>query len=108
MLTGFIIWAACGAMFVLLGVYCLFAKKPCGFWANVKEAQVKDVRGYNRAMALLWIAFGVVFALLGLPMLDEENPAMMMFSCLGVMAEAIAAMIVYTTVIDKKYRGGKK
>ena len=108
MLTAFIVWAGVGAVFIVLALYCLTAQKPCGFWANVKTEPVEDVRGYNRAMALLWSVYGLVFTLLGLPLLAEEFLPFTMFLPVAVMAETIAAMLLYTQKIDKKFRRGKK
>ena len=77
---------------------------PFGFWANAKVFEVTDVKGYNRAVGILWCVFGVCFALLGLPLLPGQNSAWVLFSVLGAMAEAITAMAVYTVGIEGKYR----
>ena len=103
-MIAFILWALCGVIFIGFGVFTLFAKKPMGFWANARMFDVKDVKGYNRAVALLWFIFGAVFITLGLPLLQDGNSPYLMLSVVGVMMEAISAMIVYTLVIDKRYR----
>lgn len=103
-MAGFIIWAICGLFFVGLGIYAFCAKKAVGFWANAKMFEVKDVKGYNHAVAKLWIIFGMVFILCGLPILNGQNSPFILLSILGVMLDAIAAMAGYTLVIEKKYR----
>lgn len=103
MMIAFIIWALCGVMFIGFGVSALFAKKPMGFWANVKMFEVDDVKGYNRAVAKLWFVYGAVFIALGLPLLQQNSPYIML-SVIGMMLETVGVMIVYTLVIDKKYR----
>lgn len=107
----FLIWAVVGAAFVVLGIHAFLSKKPAafGFWANAEVFPVKDVRGYNRALGKLFIVFGVLFVLLGLPMLAGQNSPWIVISILGAAAEAIGAMAVYVTVIEKKYRekGGR-
>lgn len=75
-----------------------------GFWANAKVFEVSDVKKYNRAVAKLFGAFGIVLIVLGLPLLAGQNSAWAMLSIVGVMMESIAAMVVYTVVIEKKYR----
>lgn len=102
----FSIWAILGIAFVMLGIYDLVSKKPAafGFWANAKVFPVKNVRAYNRALGKLWIVFGVLFVLLGLPLLKGQNSPWIVISILGVLAEAIGAMAVYVIVIEKKYR----
>lgn len=100
----FLIWCLVGALFVGLGIYACFTRTPVGFWANAEKIQVEDVKKYNRATAKLFCAYGVVFVLLGIPLLPGQNSAAIILSMLGVMFESIAAMVVYTTVIEKKYR----
>ena len=87
-----------------LGIFSFVSKKPIGFWANAEMFEVTDVKKYNAAMGKLFTSFGVGLIVLGLPLLDGQNSALIIFSILGVMAEAIAAMVVYTTVIEKKYK----
>ena len=104
-LPAFISWAAMGLLFVILGVRAFFAKKPQHFWANVKMAEVTDVKKYNRAVGKLFIAFGAVFALLGLPLL-MENEAWVILSVLGTVLSMIVMMAVYTVAIERKYKKG--
>ena len=56
---GFTIWIIVGFGIMLLGIIDIFSKKPAGFWANSKPFEVKDVKGYNRATGLLFIAYGL-------------------------------------------------
>lgn len=102
----FFIWTVIGASFIVLGIYDFFSKKqiPFGFWANAEVFPVKDIRGYNRAVGKLFIVFGALFVLLGLPVLAGQNSPWIVISILGTLAEAIGAMVVYVTVIEKKYR----
>ena len=103
-MMAFIIWAIVGLVFVGLGVLAFFSKKPMGFWANAEMFQVSDTRRYNRTMGIMWCIFGVVFALLGLPLLAGENSPYIMLSVVGVMLEVIVFMVIYVLVIEKKYR----
>ena len=106
MMTAFGVWFLMAFCFMGLGIYNFFSKKKSafGFWANAKVFPVTDVKAYNRALGKLWFVFGVVFALLGLPLLGGKNTPYILISILGAMLEAIAAMVVYVTVIEKKYR----
>lgn len=103
MLVGFIIWALCGVLLMILGIRAFFAKKPVGFWANAETMKVKDVKGYNRATGILFIVDGLVFVLLGLPLLLGQNNAWILLSVAGVMIETIVVMAVYSVYITKKY-----
>lgn len=88
----------------LPGYIFLFFKKAIGFWANAEMFEVTDIKKYNGAVAKLFCVFGIVFIILGFPLLSEQNSAWILLSVLGLMIEIITAMIVYTTVIEKKYK----
>lgn len=103
-MIGFIIWAIVGCIMIGFGVSAFFSKKAVGFWANVKTFPVKDIRKYNRATGNLFIIYGVIFIVLGIPLLDGQNSPYILLSVLGVMLETIAIMAVYSLVITKKYR----
>lgn len=103
-MMAFIIWAIIGLIFVGIGVIAFFSKKPMGFWANADMFQVSDTKKYNHTMGIMWCIFGVVFALLGLPLLAGENSPYIMLSVVGVMLEVIVFMVIYVLVIEKKYR----
>lgn len=102
----FLLWAAVGTFFIALGIYDLSSRKgkPMGFWANAETARIEDVKGFNRALGILWCVYGVLLIFIGLPLLDRQNSGLILISILGVMFLTIAAMIVYTVGIEPKYR----
>lgn len=106
MYTAFIIWLAVSAAFIVLGIYVMLSKKASafGFWANAKMFPVENIKGYNRAVGKLWCAFGAAFALLGIPLLPGLNEGYIVITMLGSLLEAVAVMVIYVTVIEKKYR----
>lgn len=105
----FIIWALIGVLFIAMGIYDLSSKKakPFGFWANAEVASIEDVRGYNRALGILWCVYGVLFVLIGLPLLAGQNSGSIIISMLGTMFISIGAMIAYVVGIEPKYRKKK-
>ena len=105
-LIAFIIWAIIGVLFILMGIYDLTSKKakPFGFWANAEVAPIEDVKGYNCALGILWCVYGVVFTLIGLPLLNERNSGLIIIPILGAMVISIVAMAVYVVAIEPKYR----
>ena len=103
-LIGFVIWSIVGCLFIGLGIYSFFAKKAIGFWANAQMFEVTDLKKYNAAVGKLFIVFGMVFILLGLPLLAGQNSPWIFLSVIGALLECIIAMIVYTVVIEEKYR----
>ena len=106
-MVGFIIWAQVGVVIIVLGICDLFAKKPVGFWANVETMKVNDVKGYNRATGILFIVYGAVFILLGLPILGGQNTPLILLSAVGVMFETIVIMVIYSVCIVNKYQSKK-
>ena len=102
---GFIIWAVAGIAIAAIGVRAMFAKKAVGFWANANPPKIKeeDIKPYNRATGLLLTAYGIVFVLLGLPLLFGQNSAIILVSVVGAMLESIALMVIYTLGISKKF-----
>lgn len=103
-MAGFVIWAVVGFLMIGFGIASFFAKRATGFWANANMFEVHDVKKYNYAMGKLWCAFGIVFIMLGIPLLAGQNSPWIIISIAGVLIEAITAMIIYTLVIEKKYR----
>jgi hypothetical protein len=75
-----------------------------GFWVNAGKFEVTDVKKYNGAVGKLFIGYGIVFILLGLPMLSGQNSPWIILSIGGIMVESMGSMIIYTVVIEKKYR----
>ena len=107
-LMAFIIWAIVGVIFVAIGIFdiCYKKPKPLGFWANAEVGSMEDVKGYNRALGILWCVYGVLFTLIGLPllMLNDKNSGLIIVPLVGVMLISIGAMVVYSVCIESKYR----
>lgn len=108
-LIAFIIWAIMGLLFIVMGICDFNSKKakPFGFWANAEVPSIENVKGYNRALGILWCVYGVLFMLIGLPLLDDQNQSMIIIPILGAMLISIAAMVVYVVGIEPKYRKKK-
>ncbi len=105
-MEAYLIWSLVGLAFIGMGAYVFFSKRaaPFSFWANAKTFPVADIKAYNRALGKLWTVYGAVFLLLGLPLLDGQDTPWILLSVIGTMLEAIVAMAVYITVIERKYR----
>ena len=105
-MLGFVLWIIISFFFIIWGIVTYFAKsaKPFGFWANGKVAEMKDVKGYNRALGKLWCVYGILLALLGIPLLGGQNNSGVMISILGTMFISIGAMVIYVVGIEAKYR----
>ena len=95
-----------GALFIVMGIYNFKFKKakPFGFWSNVEVVPIEDVKGYNRSLGILWCVYGVLFMLIGLPLLDGKNSGLIIIPIVGVMLISIMTMVVYVIGIEFKYR----
>ncbi len=102
-MAGFVIWVAVGVFFIGIGISSFTAKRAVGFWANVEMPKVNDVQKYNHAMGRLWIVFGIVLIILGIPLLDGQNSPLIFVSILGAIFEVISVMIIYSLIITPRY-----
>ncbi len=102
MIVAFIIWSVIAAGFAAMGIYCLLAKKPVGFWTSEKAPEVSDVKGYNKAMSVMWIVYALVFEALGVPFLfAKQNSPLFIISLLGTVFTSIGLMAVYHFIAQK-------
>lgn len=105
-MIAYFFWLLISVFFIFLGIRAILSKKEVafGFWANAKMFPVNNVKAYNRAVRILWCAFGFIFALLGLPLLAGQNSPFILLSIIGAMIEVIITMVIYVTVIENRYR----
>ncbi len=64
---------------------------------------VRERMHINRALGILWCGYGILFTLIGVPLLMGQNSGFIILSVLGVMFMSIAAMAVYIVCIEAKY-----
>ena len=103
-MLGFIIWTIVGCFIIGIGISAFFSRKAVGFWTNIKVEPIDDIKKYNDAVGKLFITYGVIFCILGIPLLSRQNSAFILLSVLGIMLETIVTMAIYNLVIAKKYR----
>ena len=107
-LLAFIIWAIVGVAFIVMGIYDMNSKKekPLGFWANAEVGSIENVKGYNCALGKMFCVYGILFVLIGLPLLllNEKNEGLIMIPMVGTMIISIGTMVVYSIGIEAKYR----
>ena len=46
----------------------------------------------------------MIFIILGIPLLIEQNSSLILLPVVGIMIETIVTMVIYSQDIDKKYR----
>ena len=70
---------------------------------------MRFVRRNNMIGFVIWsllgvfIIYGIIFVILGIPLLDGQNTPYVLLSVIGVMVETIVIMAAYSLVIVKKY-----
>ncbi len=92
-----------GLAFTILGIYAWRRKKPMWFWSGseVKASEISDVKAYNKANGMMWIAYSCVFwisAFLGLFQNDAAG-VVLAVGCLG----GIPILIIVYKKIYAKY-----
>jgi hypothetical protein len=89
--------------FIILGLISSKQKEPVKFWSNVVNySNIKDIPAYNKAVGILFIIFGIIFGLAsGTLFLGDIGAIIFIFL---VVIEVLAMMIIYTLVIETKYR----
>ncbi len=104
MLLWLIIMLPLCALFTGLGIFAWTRKKPMWFWAGstVREEEITDVRAYNRAIGILWLAFSLIFwaaALAGLRSARTGGIVLIAGCAIG-----IPLLVGGYLRIEKKYR----
>lgn len=105
-IMGFVIWVICGLLFVGIGIYDYRSKKQVGFWANFDVPEVEDVIGFNKAVGRLFITYGVVFILIGIPLIPSifhKNILLVFIPIIGTVFETIWLMVYFVMKIEKDY-----
>ena len=105
-IMGFVIWVICGLLFVGIGIYDYKSKKQVGFWANFDVPEVEDVIGFNKAVGRLFITYGVVFILIGIPLIPSifyKNMLLIFIPIIGTIFETIWLMVYFVMKIEKDY-----
>ena len=80
--------------------------KQVGFWANIEIPEIEDVRGFNKAVGKLFITYGVVFILIGIPLIPSifyKYKLLIFIPIIGTIFETIWIMVYFVMKIEKKY-----
>ena len=89
------------ALFTGIGIFAWRRKEPMWFWAGstVKESEIRDVRAYNRANGIMWLAYsGLFWISTFLGVFSGTKPAgiIMMIACTaGIFALLPAYLRIY-------------
>ncbi|SFA79942.1 hypothetical protein SAMN05216249_102202 [Acetitomaculum ruminis DSM 5522] len=102
MIFGFIIWTIVSLIFLGIAFVSWKAKEPVGFFTGVEAPEVIDTVKYNHSVAILWLIYGVLLELLGLPLLFlKQNSAGFVFSIIGVVLLCLLLVVAYLKIANK-------
>ena len=93
-----------GMMCLLIAGYYFFSRKPITIYNQSQPPRIedlKDVRKYNRATALLMAIYGLIFVLEGI--LIKNSLVCLVTMILTVMPGIVVVCAVYEMIILKKY-----
>ena len=106
-MIGFIIWSAITPAFLALAVLAWRSRNPVGLYAGVKPPEVRDVRAYNRAVAVLWVCFALLFEALGVSLLFPDRKVLMLLPLLGTPVLCVGLIIAYHAIL-RRYKANQK
>lgn len=94
----------CALLFGGMGLYAYRKKTPMHFWSGsrVDSREIRDIPGYNRANARLWIVYGSLYVLLGALGLVHALLAAILLSVVALGGTPIL-ILVYQRIY-KKYK----
>lgn len=98
-----LIFVLLGLLFIGMGIHCYLAKEAVHFWANVKRAEIRHVKEYNRKVGNLWFLYGGSFLVFALPFKAGQNSGWIVISVLGIVFMSLLLMILYS-LLESKYR----
>ena len=92
------------AFFTGIGIFAWTRKKPMWFWSGstVRESEITDVRAYNRANGIMWIAFSLIFWVAAVLGVFHAGAAGLVIG-LGTVAGTVSLIFIYQAIY-RKYR----
>lgn len=93
----------CGAIFIGFGIFALRKQTPIHFWAGtiVKSEQITDVKSYNRANGVMWITYGLLVLLTGLPAIFLGLDVWAVVFASVIFLGLIVMMVIYNKIYNK-------
>ena len=105
----FALWCAVSCVMIVIGIMDIRSDKPAGFWANVDMTDdIENVKAYNLAVGRMFIIYGIVLIVFGLPLLQEKPGVMIILTMMGTVFSTLVLMVVYMVFIHPKFSKKKK
>ena len=104
MVMAFVIWSAVCALFIGIGISCNKSSVAVGFFTFTESPEVKDINGYNKAVAKLWFVFGGIFEITGVPLLYLKQNSPLILLLMPVVIIWVISLIIAYLKIESKFR----
>lgn len=93
----------CGGVFIGFGIFALKKQTPIHFWSGtvVKTEQIRDVKAYNRANGIMWIVYGSLIILSGIPAAIFDIDMFAIISIIIIFLGLIVMIIIYNKIYNK-------
>lgn len=103
-MVGFLIWSVVFLFLLIIGIHTWFSKSAAGFFAGTDPPKVKNVKSYNRAVAVLWFGYALCFEALGVPLLFlKQNSPLFLISLFGVVFLSILLAVLYHVILSRHH-----
>ena len=104
MIGAFVICTIVSLIFGGIGFNAKKSEKPVGFFTGVPAAKMKDVKGYNGAVARIWFRCAIALEIMFIPLLFiDQNSIVGIFLIFGVVILVFWMMLAYLRV-EAKFR----
>lgn len=108
-MIGFFAYMGCAIMFYALAIYAKLSKLPIGISPQASNRpKVKDIKGYNHAVCVLFAAYGTLLLLASLPLLFGKGESLALICSILCVALGTIAMFFAAIKIDDRYRSRKR
>lgn len=92
-----------GGVFIGFGVFALKKQTPIHFWSGtvVKAEEITDIKAYNRANGIMWIVYGALIILSGIPAAILDLNMFAIISIVIIFLGLIIMIIIYNKIYNK-------
>ena len=100
-----IIMAPVSMILTGIGIYAWKREKPMWFWSGstVKDDEITDIKAYNKANGIMWIAFSAIFWISTIfGVLNMKGAGLILI--IGSVAGGLALPIVYNRIYSRYYK----
>lgn len=90
-------------IFICISTYSYKRKKPMNFWSTsaVSEKEIRDIPSYNRANAIMWNVYGLIFIIIGIIGFTGHIAAAAYFMLIAIFFGIPVLIFIYSRIYNK-------